>query len=113
MKDKLKVWEIAAMAAAVWGALISGWLWNEQQQLAEGMIRLHVVANSNRAEDQALKLAVRDRVLEQTAALWPEGAGPEQAQALLRENLAAIEAAGREAVQAWGREDPVTAQIGT
>ena len=35
----------------------------EQRKLASEVLRLHVVANSNSAEDQALKLLVRDRIL--------------------------------------------------
>ena len=41
-------------------------LWT-QHRLAEKTIRLHVVANSDSAEDQAQKLQVRDAVLEQVA----------------------------------------------
>lgn len=38
-----------------------------QQQLAQKLIRLHVVANSDTAEDQRVKLLVRDAVLRATA----------------------------------------------
>ena len=41
-------------------------LWT-QHRLAEKTIRLHVVANSDSAEDQAQKLQVRDAVLEKVA----------------------------------------------
>ena len=43
-------------------------------QLPRDVVRLHVVANSNGAEDQAVKLLVRDAVLEE-AARWYQGAG--------------------------------------
>ncbi len=36
----------------------------DMQNEHEGIIRLHVIANSNTAEDQALKLKVRDAVIE-------------------------------------------------
>lgn len=36
---------------------------SEQQDIAGRLIRLHVVANSDSSEDQAIKLAVRDRIL--------------------------------------------------
>ena len=36
---------------------------NEQRELAAEVLRLHVVANSDSPEDQALKLKVRDRIL--------------------------------------------------
>lgn len=38
---------------------------NIQQDIADNIIRLHVIANSDTAEDQALKLEVRDEVLSQ------------------------------------------------
>lgn len=41
----------------------------QQQALSEKMIRLHVVANSDSAEDQAVKLQVRDAVIETTEQL--------------------------------------------
>jgi len=39
------------------------WLDREQNQLADKMLRLHVLANSDTEEDQALKLRVRDQLL--------------------------------------------------
>ena len=46
-------------------------LWAEatQAQLAEKVIRLHVLANSDSQADQTLKLQVRDKILAQTASL--------------------------------------------
>ena len=45
--------------------LVCTCLWAEAEQtaLAEKVIRLHVLANSDSQADQALKLRVRDRVL--------------------------------------------------
>ena len=36
-----------------------------QTALANGVIRFHVVANSDTAQDQALKLKVRDRIIKE------------------------------------------------
>ena len=36
---------------------------SEQRELAERLVRLHVVANSDSAADQAVKLRVRDGIL--------------------------------------------------
>ena len=60
---KVKPWA-AALAAAV---LITG-VWmagvsREADGLSDKLIRLHVVANSDSGDDQALKLRVRDAVL--------------------------------------------------
>ena len=49
------------LALACWGGNDETYTgWNEHQ----GIIRMHVIANSNSQEDQRLKLKVRDRVLE-------------------------------------------------
>ena len=52
----------------------------QQGRLADKLTRLHVVANSDAAEDQALKLQVRDAVL---AEIQPEDR-PEDPALLLR-----------------------------
>ena len=75
------------------------------------MIRFHVIANSDSEEDQALKLAVRDRVLEQAEGLYPQNATLSQAQAALEGYLGALAAAGRAVVEEKGYDYPVTAQL--
>ena len=52
----------AVLSAAIMATAAA--LQMEQQTLAGKMVRLHVVANSNSVEDQAIKLQVRDAVLE-------------------------------------------------
>ena len=61
-------------------------LWAEatQAQLAEKVIRLHVLANSDSQADQTLKLQVRDRILEQAGDLFTAGATPDEAAEILR-----------------------------
>ena len=54
---------VLLLGAAVF--LLSGiWALNTQRDLADRVVRLHVLANSDTEEDQALKLLVRDAVLE-------------------------------------------------
>ena len=50
---------LALAVTLLWGA----WSLHRQDTLQEKMIRLHVIANSDSAADQALKLRVRDAVL--------------------------------------------------
>lgn len=61
--DKLKRWELCLLLAVAAAALLGARLGKEQDDLAEKVIRLHVVANSDSEQDQALKLKVRDAVL--------------------------------------------------
>lgn len=61
---KLKTWEIALIAALIITFICGISLNREEKALSGKLIRLHVVANSDSEEDQALKLRVRDNVLE-------------------------------------------------
>ena len=68
-------------------------------QLPQDVVRLHVVANSNGAEDQAVKLLVRDAVLEE-AARWYQGAGSmEEASSQLCTHLQSIAGAARQVLR--------------
>lgn len=65
MKQQLKIWELSLLFALCF-TLCTGLIARAQQrQLSTELIRLHVVANSDSSEDQAIKLQVRDAVLKQ------------------------------------------------
>ena len=61
MDRKMKRWELALMCGVLCALALGGWLDREQERLADQVIRLHVIANSDSPEDQALKLEVRDQ----------------------------------------------------
>ena len=111
MDRRLKRWETALLMGLAAAVLAGAWLGAEQSALADQVIRLHVIANSDSREDQALKLAVRDRVLEAAEGLYPPGADLERARAVLEENLEALAAAGQAEVEARGYGYPVTARL--
>ena len=80
-------------------------------QLPRDVVRLHVVANSNGAEDQAVKLLVRDAVLEE-AACWYQGAGSmEEASSQLCTHLQSIAGAARQVLGEQGVGYSATAQM--
>ena len=111
MDRKLKTWEIALMFGILISVTVGSWLGREQQGLADSVIRFHVIANSDSDEDQALKLAVRDRVLARAEELYPQDATLAQAQTALEGHLNALAAAGREVVEEQGYDYPVTARL--
>ena len=78
----------------------------------ENALRLHVLANSDSAEDQALKLAVRDAVLELGAPLLSDCSTREEAEAVIRENIPLLEAAAKSVIAANGRSDAVSVTLG-
>ena len=91
-RDRLRPWE-TAMLLALCAAVLSGqWAMGRQRRLAGELVRLHVVANSDSAGDQAVKLAVRDAVLALAAPALEGAASAEEAQTRLRPLLPALSA---------------------
>lgn len=82
---KLRRIEIAVLCTLAVLAAYSAGVSLAQQHLAGDLVRLHVIANSDSAYDQALKLRVRDRVLAVTAPLLEDA----QDQAAVRRTLSA------------------------
>ena len=111
MDRKLKRWELALLFGVLCILAAGSWLGEEQQELADSVIRFHVIANSDSREDQALKLAVRDRVLEQAQAVYPENATLPQAWAALEGALDQLAQAGQAVVEEQGYDYQVTARM--
>lgn len=88
-------------------------LWAEatQVRLASQVIRLHVLANSDSEEDQALKLEVRDRVLETTSALLAGETEPQAAAVLLDQHLDDIAQTAAQEISAQGHDNRVEVRL--
>lgn len=88
-------------------------LWAEatQVRLASQVIRLNVLANSDSEEDQALKLEVRDRVLETTSALLAGETEPQAAAVLLNQHLDDIAQSAAQEISAQGHDDRVEVRL--
>lgn len=112
-KRKLRRWELALLLGVAFAALLGVWLNAEQSALSEKVVRLHVLANSDSEADQALKLQVRDRVLEVASDLFLEEQGltREEAEAAITARLGELAAAGAEVVGAEGYDYPVTVSL--
>ena len=108
---RLHVWELAlllALAAAIlWGAASL----SRQEDLGRKVIRLHVIANSDSPEDQALKLRVRDRVLARAQEILEQSADMEQAEQALTAALPELTREARETLAAEGCAQPVQARL--
>ena len=97
----------ACFTAAVWGwGLIC-----DRQTLHNEILRLHVVASSDSRLDQAVKLRVRDAVLESISEDLRNMGDIDQARAYIRENLPKIEAAANTALEALGCQDRAVATL--
>ena len=99
MKKMVKcVFACALLAAFVWcGTVIA-----DRQRLNEELIRLHVVANSDRVEDQELKLLVRDAVITSLRQALADVRDTEQAKEYLQENLPKLQELANKTLDAAG-----------
>lgn len=84
-----------------------------QAHLAQEVLRFHVLANSDSAADQALKLRVRDAVLEYLEENMPEAKDAGAAARWLRQHIDEIEEKSRETVAAEGADYTVSAAVTT
>ena len=63
-----------------------------EAMIYEDTIRLHILANSDSGEDQAVKLALRDAILEEYGSLLAKESAKDGAERILAENIENIEA---------------------
>ena len=85
-----------------------------EEKIYDDVIRLHVLANSDSDEDQALKLKVRDGVLTRVGELLSDCPDRESAMKRLsaRESLDEIERAARAVIVSEGYEYDVSVSLG-
>ena len=83
----------------------------DKQALRQELVRLHVVAASDSAEDQAIKLRVRDAVVESLKADLAEFHNAEEAKEYLKENLPKIESVVNRVLQETGSGDTATVSL--
>lgn len=76
------------------------------------LIRLHVVANSDSEEDQALKSKVRDKVVEQTYLLFRNAKDVTEAKVIAASNLEVIQQAALAEVRKAGKPYDVKVELG-
>ena len=81
------------------------------EQLGGGVLRLHILANSDSDADQALKLRVRDAVIAYAAELFADTQSKEQAMAQARQSLSALEQVAERTLRENGCEDEVHAEV--
>ena len=83
------------------------------ETISDRVLRLHVLANSDSQEDQALKLKVRDKVLECSAYMLDDAQDLNQAEALTEQNLQDIQKVAQEEVYRQGYDYPVKVELTT
>ena len=95
----------AALLFATAGAQI-------QSALADKLLRLHVIANSDSVEDQALKLKVRDSVLREVQLLTADAGAVGTARQEVEAGLATIQKAAEDVIAEEGYSYDVQLSLG-
>lgn len=83
-----------------------------EAEIYDAVVRLHVLANSDSDQDQALKLEVRDAVLEYTSPLLSDCRDREGAVAILTAHTEEIARIAEERLRELGAENTVTVTLG-
>ena len=86
-------------------------LYGDRQQLRQELIRFHVVANSDSPQDQAVKLQVRDAVLESIRTDLLQIGDIRSAKIYLEENLTEIQKIADDTLKRAGFSEQVTVSL--
>ena len=100
-----------ALSIAFGMYLMKGYADTVQRGIATKVVRFHVLANSDSQADQNLKLAVRDRVLQEYGALLQESESKEETLQKLEDASQAICETAWNEVQAQGYDYPVRVSL--
>lgn len=110
MHRKLRRWESALLIGLACAMLWASALGAEQDALADKVVRLHVVANSDSGADQTLKLQVRDAILADAASEL-EGLSREEALEQLAQDLPRLGEIAAQTIGEQGYDYPVTVSL--
>lgn len=108
---RLKTWEMALFLGLAIALFVTSWASCRQQELETRVVRLHVLANSDSAADQALKLDVRDAVLTQASSYLIDCHSTQQAKAILSQHLQPLADRAAQTIAQQGYDYPVRVSL--
>ncbi len=114
MKErKIILWSLAIGLALAVGITVASYVYAQDAQgdIAEGVVRFHVLANSDSEEDQALKLLVRDKILDEFEPGIGASGSAQETKEYLAARLNGITACAEAVIKGQGFDYPVTAKI--
>ena len=79
--------------------------------LQDNVLRMHILANSDSEEDQALKLKVRDELLNNTEAIFGDCSNIDEAETYVQEKLSLIQDLATDVVRDSGYDYSVKAEL--
>lgn len=108
----MKYWIAFASSILAAAVLLSFLPVHGEAAVYRDVLRLHVIAESDSAEDQARKLAVRDAVLDCLAPALEGCSSHEEARRIVTENLPRIQTAAETTLEQHGSDCAVTLLLG-
>jgi stage II sporulation protein R len=106
---------VVVAASIVAGALAASYAQDHRARMAystSNLVRLHIVANSDGADDQKVKLAVRDAIADELSEGLRRLSSAEEAEQFIRDNLPLIERRAAEVVRQSGKKYGAKAVLG-
>ena len=82
------------------------------EELRQNILRLHIVANSDSQEDQALKLLVRDEILKQSEGIFHNASSKEEIELITIQNLERFQSTAESVIAQNGKTYPVKVFLG-
>ena len=83
-----------------------------ESELYSNVLRLHVLANSDSEEDQALKLKVRDAILAESASMLADCDSRDEAISTVQANIQRLKSAARDVIVSEGYDYSVDIELG-
>lgn len=81
------------------------------QDISDRVLRLHILANSDSRADQALKLRVRDRILQESSGMLDQAGDRIQAEQVVSRKLPQLQRAAEDEIKKWGYGYPVYVEL--
>ena len=93
-------------------SVINSYFGKTSDALANSVIRFHVLANSDKEEDQSLKLKVRDRIIKEMEPLFDKNGDISAAREVIIENMDKIKTVAKDEVKKHGFDYDVNVSLG-
>ena len=105
------IFETALLIGLSFSLIVCALAKEEQTDIADKLIRLHVIANSDSKEDQTLKLKVRDEVVKSVKELTQSCDTKEDAREVIEQNIETFEAIANRVCEENGAPYRATAAL--
>ncbi|MBQ2676097.1 MAG: stage II sporulation protein R [Clostridia bacterium] len=108
----IKKWELSVVIALIITISLSCFSFSAQcSDIRQQVLRLHILANSDSSEDQALKLKVRDRLLSEAADLFKGAKTETDAANKARERISQLQSIAQQEISEQGYDYPVKVEV--